>query len=153
MTMTVTKTRVLEGGPRWLAIQVVASDPASTTAGTIDFASAAIVTAASNGVNVHSKIRRILFNCSNCIAYLSYAGSTAANDEGIGTFGPGWGDYNLDYARSGTQGLANTATGATGDIKMQVTPTATVTAGSTLSTTAGVTLTLFITQGAGITAG
>jgi hypothetical protein len=103
--------RVLENAARNYILQVEGVDTAATTAYTQDGSATGIIAANGYTPTVHLKVRRIVYNTTNCMARLQW--HATANTELINLSGYG------TYCIRDTQGIFNdNGTGATGDIDL-----------------------------------
>lgn len=131
---------VLENGPRNYVLHIVGVDTAAVTAYTQDGASSGIV--AANGyaaVTTSLKVRRILYNTTNCMARFQW--HQTANAELINLSGYGTIDLR------DTQGIINPkGAGSTGDIDLSSIAIAAVASGTV---TAAMSITIECTKGAG----
>ncbi len=115
---------VLENGPRNYILHIVGVDTATTTAFTTDGSATGIIAANGyTGVTTSLKVRRVVYNTTNCAVRLQWHQTTNAEMLNIS----GYGHYNI----RDTQGLINPkGTGSTGDIDFLTYPVAAVTAGA-----------------------
>lgn len=127
MAMTFTYS-VLENGPRNLVLHVIGVDTSTTTAYTSDGSVATLITTGASYTPTTSfKVRKVVYNTTNCAIRLQWDQTTDAEALNL----TGYGHYNL----KDTQGLINPkATGSTGDIILTSYPIAAVTAGSGIVT-------------------
>lgn len=107
--------RVLENGARDMILQVQAFDSSTgaiaSGAGTT---SNGILNANSLPLSTHTKVRRLLFTVSPSVIVRVQWHATSNVDIALLAAN---GDYNLDYARSGCQGIFDDGgSGVTGDI-------------------------------------
>lgn len=136
-------TRIIENGSRDLIMEFVGIDTAPT-AGLAEEAAVVKVNAGTLGLSTnpsHTKIRRILYNVSNANVYIRWDGATPTDIALLS----GWGDYNLDNLRSGSQGIFDDALTPTGNITFTTTAIQAVATGGY----AGYTITLFMIKGLG----
>ena len=136
---------VLENGPRDFIFAAIGTDAATTVAFTSETAItgiiAAAVTAASTTYtpSVHNKVKRIIYNTTNCAIRLQWHQTTNAELITLS----GYGDWNSKDC----QGLFGpNGTGATGDIDSVTIPIAAVTAGSGIITAAA-SLQIYLVKG------
>lgn len=117
---------ILENGARNLVLHVVGVDTSTTTAYTADgTVGTLIATSTSNAVipTTSFKVRKIVYNTTNCALRLQWDQTTDAEAINLG----GYGHYNL----KDTQGLINPkGTGSTGDLVLTTYPIAAVTQGA-----------------------
>lgn len=140
---------VLENGPREFIFLATGIDATTTVAYTSEAAVtgiiAAAVTAASTTYvpSVHNKVRRILYNTTNCAIRLQWHQSTNADLVTLS----GYGDWNANLLYGGSQGITNpNGAGSTGDIDSITIPIAAVSSGSGI-VTAAASLQFWITKG------
>lgn len=119
---------VLENGPRNLVLHIVGVDTATTTAFTSDGSVATLIaTGASYTPTTSFKVRKAVYNFTNCAARLQWNQDTDAEALNLS----GYGHYNL----KDTQGLINPkGTGSTGDLVLTTYPIAAVTQGANIVT-------------------
>src|ERR1700759_3258629 len=105
--------RVLENNARNYILQVAGVDASSTTAATQDGATTGIIAANGYTPTTHFKVRRILYDTTNCIAQLQWHATSNVNLALLS----GYGDYNMtDKVGMSPQGLWNDGgAGGTGD--------------------------------------
>jgi hypothetical protein len=114
---------VLENSARNYILHIVGVDIATTTAFTTDGNAAGIVAANGYTPTTSLKIRRVVYNTTNCAVRLQWHQTTNAEALNIS----GYGHYNV----RDTQGIINPkGTGSTGDIDLLTYPIAAVTAGT-----------------------
>lgn len=132
---------VLENSSRNLVLHVVGVDTATTTAYTSDGNVADLIaTGASYTPTTSFKVRKVVYNTTNCALRLQWDQTTDAEAINV----TGFGHYNL----KDTQGLINSkGTGSNGDLNLTVYPIAAVTQGSGI-VTAMFSLTLECVKGA-----
>src|ERR1700759_3419309 len=120
--------RVLENNARNYILQVAGVDASSTTAATQDGATTGIIAANGYTPTTHFKVRRILYDTTNCIAQLQWHATSNVNLALLS----GYGDYNMtDKFGMSPQGIWNDGgAGVTGDIDLNSVAIATVTAGA-----------------------
>lgn len=130
--------RVLENSARNYILEVVGIDTAATTAYTSDGSSAGIIAANGYTPTTSLKVRRIIYNTTNCMARLQWhatANTELANLSGFG-----------HMCVRDTQGIINDkTTGSTGDIDLSSIAIAAVTTGTV---TAAMTLVIEMIKGA-----
>ena len=114
---------VLENGPRNFILHIVGVDTATTTAFTTDGNAAGVIAANGYAPTTSLKVRRVVYNMTNCAVRLQWHQTTNAELLNLS----GYGHYNV----RDTQGLINPkGTGSTGDIDLLTYPIAAVTAGA-----------------------
>jgi hypothetical protein len=115
---------VLENGPRNLILHVVGVDTATTTAYTSNGSVATLVkTGASYTPTTSFKVRKIVYNFTNCAVRLQWNQDTDAEAINL----TGYGHYKL----TDNQGLINPkGAGSTGDLVLTAYPIAAVTQGA-----------------------
>lgn len=129
--------RVLENGARDYILEIVGVDTAATTAFTSDGSSNGVLAANGFAPTTSAKVRRIVYNTTNCMARLQW--HQAANAELANLSGYG------DMCLKDTQGIINDkGAGSTGDIDLSSIAIQAVTTGTV---TAAMTLVLEITKG------
>lgn len=136
---------VLENGPREFIFTAIGIDATTTTAFTSEAAVtgiiAAAVTAASTtyAPSVHNKVRRIIYNTTNCAIRLQWHQTSNADLITLS----GYGDWNSKDC----QGITNpNGTGSTGDIDSITIPTSSVTSGAGI-VTAAASLQIYLIKG------
>lgn len=130
---------VLENGPRNYVLHIVGVDTAAVTAYTQDGNSNGIIAANGYTPTTSLKVRRILYNTTNCMARFQW--HQTANAELINLSGYGTIDLR------DTQGIINPkGTGSTGDIDLSSIAIAAVASGTV---TATMSITIECTKGAG----
>ncbi|MDB5607789.1 MAG: hypothetical protein JWP25_4689 [Bradyrhizobium sp.] len=130
---------VLENGPRNYVLHIVGVDTAATTAYTSDGSSNGVVAANGYTPTTSLKVRRIVYNTTNCMARLQWHQTTNAELANLS----GYGTVDL----RDTQGLINPkGTGSTGDIDLSSIAIAAVASGTV---TAAMSITLECVKGAG----
>lgn len=136
--------RVMENAARNYILQVVGVDVASTTAATADGSTTGIVAANGYTPTTHFKVRRILYDTTNCVARIQWH-ATSNVDLAVLS---GYGDFNLtDKAGSNPMGIWDDGgVGVTGDIDISSSAIATVATGG--GVTASITLVFFCIKGA-----
>ena len=119
---------ILENGPRNLVLHVVGVDASTTTAYTSDGSVATLIaTGASYTPTTSFKVRKAIYNTTNCALRLQWNQDTDAEAINLN----GFGHYNL----KDTQGLINPkGTGSTGDLVLTTYPIAAVTQGAGIVT-------------------
>lgn len=117
---------VLENSARNYILQIVGVDTGTTTAFTSNGSATGIVAANGYaGVTPHLKVRRIVYNATNCAVRMQWHQTSNAELANIA----GYGEFCVDD----TQGLINpNGTGSTGDIDLLTYPIAAVTSGSNI---------------------
>jgi len=122
--------RVLENSARNYILEVVGIDTAATTAYTSDGSSAGIIAANGYTPTTSLKVKRIVYNTTNCMARLQWHATSNVELANVS----GYGQIKLCE----TQGIINDkTTGSTGDIDLSsiaiaAVATGTVTAAMTL---------------------
>lgn len=134
-------TRVIENGPRDLIIEFVGYDSAPVANTVVENGVTKVGQSTYNLTLSHTKVRRILASVTNCVVQIVWDGATPTNLAVLG--GNTIGDYNLDPARAGTQGIWNDATTPTGNILFTTTEQQVATSVGP----AGYTITLFMVKG------
>lgn len=118
---------VLENSARNYILHIVGVDTDTTTAYTSDGSSAGIVAAHGYTPTTSLKVRRVVYNTTNCAVRAQWHQTANAELANVS----GYGEYCLDD----TQGIINPkGTGSTGDIDLLTYPIATVTAGAGIIT-------------------
>lgn len=119
--------QVLENSARNYILSVNGIDPSTTTAGTTDGTSAGIIAANGYTPTTSFKIRRIVYNTTNCVVRFQWHATTNVDFLNLS----GYGFFDL----WNTPSLINSkAAGATGDIDILTYPIGTVTGGAGLYT-------------------
>jgi hypothetical protein len=114
---------VLENSARGYILHVVGVDTATTTAFTSDGSSTGIVAANGYTPTTSLKVRRVVYNMTNCMARLQWHQTTNAELINLS----GYGSYDV----RDNQGIINPkGTGSTGDIDLTTYPIAAVTSGA-----------------------
>lgn len=135
--------RVLENSVRNYVLEVVGVDTGAVTAYTSDGTSNGILAANGFTPTTSAKVRRIVYNTTNCMARLQWHQTANAELANLS----GFGDLNLDGSVTtvSTQGIINDkGAGSTGDIDLSSIAIAAVTTGTV---TAALTLVIFIVKG------
>jgi hypothetical protein len=137
---------VLENGARDLILEIVGVDTTTTVAYTSETAITGIIAAAMTATSqtytpsVHNKIKRIIYNCTNCAIRLQWHATT--NTELITV--SGYGEWNAKDC----QGIIdNGGAGVTGDIDWTTIPIAAVSSGAGI-VTAAASLQIYLIKGA-----
>lgn len=131
--------QVLENSARNYILSVNGVDAASTTAATTDGNSAGIIAANGYTPTTSLKVRRVVYNTTNCVVRFQWHATTNVELLNLS----GYGIFDL----WNTPSLINSkATGATGDIDILTYPINTVTGGAGLFT-AGFTMVIEAVKG------